>query len=157
MGPNTYKIAIPTHPDKVVTVNVDRLKPFRGYYSRPYNEETPEDESPLEELTLDCLPRSSFIDRVDFGDGDVAYTLVDSPIHKIVDKRRLPNSREPDYLVQHVDCYQYWMKASKLADYRTYIDVFENEQRIEKGLPPLQRSRRFSEMDVEPQPSTLYH
>ncbi|KAH9118625.1 hypothetical protein LEN26_011998, partial [Aphanomyces euteiches] len=86
MGPNTYKIAIPTHPDKVVTVNVDRLKPFRGYYSRPYNEETPEDESPLEELTLDCLPRSSFIDRVDFGDGDIAYTSVDSPIHKIVDK-----------------------------------------------------------------------
>ncbi|KAH9149539.1 hypothetical protein LEN26_004246 [Aphanomyces euteiches] len=138
MGPNTYKIAIPTHPDKVVTVNVDRLKPFRGYYSRPYNEETPEDESPLEELTLDCLPRSSFTDRVDFGDGDIAYTSVDSPIHKIVDKRRLPNSREPDYLVQHVDGYQYWMKASKLADYRTYIDVFENEQRIEKGLPPLE-------------------
>ncbi|KAH9087047.1 hypothetical protein Ae201684P_000461 [Aphanomyces euteiches] len=112
MGPNTYKIAIPTHPDNVVTVNVDRLEPFRGYYSRPYNEETPEDESPLEELTVDFLPRSSFIDRVDFGDGDVAYTSVDSPIHKIVDKRRLPNSREPDYLVQHVDGYQYLMKAS---------------------------------------------
>ncbi|KAH9138037.1 hypothetical protein AeRB84_017519 [Aphanomyces euteiches] len=41
MGPNTYKIGIPTHPDKIVTVNVDRLKPFKGYYSRPFNEEVP--------------------------------------------------------------------------------------------------------------------
>ncbi|KAH9074625.1 hypothetical protein Ae201684P_022427 [Aphanomyces euteiches] len=127
MGPNTYKIGIPTHPDKIVTVNVDRLKPFKGYYSRPFNEEVPEDESPLDDFTIDCLPRSSFIDRVDYSDGDVAYSSVDSPIHKICDKRRLPNSREPEYLVEHVDGYKYWTQASKLSEYRSYIDNFERK------------------------------
>ncbi|KAF0706282.1 hypothetical protein AaE_014191 [Aphanomyces astaci] len=42
LGPNTYKIDIPSHPDKMVTVNVDRLKPFRGYYSQPFDDEIPE-------------------------------------------------------------------------------------------------------------------
>ncbi|KAH9087395.1 hypothetical protein Ae201684P_000806 [Aphanomyces euteiches] len=129
----TYKIDIPTHPDKIVTVNVDRLKPFKGYYSRPFNEEVPEDDSPLVDLTIDCLPRSSFIDRVDYSDGDVAYSSVDSPIHKICDKRRLPNLREPEYLVEHVDGYKYWTQASELSEYRSYIDNFENSLRMEKG------------------------
>ncbi|KAH9119780.1 hypothetical protein LEN26_011434 [Aphanomyces euteiches] len=53
MGPNSYKIDIPSHPDKTATVNVYRLKPFRGYYFRPYNDDIPEDDDPLVELTED--------------------------------------------------------------------------------------------------------
>ncbi|OWY97999.1 LOW QUALITY PROTEIN: hypothetical protein PHMEG_00031346 [Phytophthora megakarya] len=34
VGENAYSVEIPSHPDKVVTVNVNRLKKFRGRWSR---------------------------------------------------------------------------------------------------------------------------
>ncbi|ETV90601.1 hypothetical protein H310_14637 [Aphanomyces invadans] len=39
--------------EHMVTVNVDWLKPFRSYYSRPFNDDIPEDDSPIDELTAD--------------------------------------------------------------------------------------------------------
>ncbi|KAH9109248.1 hypothetical protein AeMF1_015659, partial [Aphanomyces euteiches] len=98
LGPNTYQIEVPTHPDKLATVSVDRLKPFRGYYSRPYNDDVPQGDDEQDELTLDCLPNSSFVDLVSFPDDDVAYTNSRSPIYRIVDKKREPGTRETDYL-----------------------------------------------------------
>ncbi|ETV99954.1 hypothetical protein H310_07409 [Aphanomyces invadans] len=136
MGPNTYKIDIPTHPDKIATVNVVRLKPFRGYCSRPFNDNIPEDDSPIYELTVDCLPESSFTSRVTFGGNDVAYTATDSPIFRLVDKRRTSQSGEPEYLVEYVDGHKHWIRASKPQEYRTYFDSYENERRMSQGLPP---------------------
>ncbi|KAH9085199.1 hypothetical protein LEN26_020572, partial [Aphanomyces euteiches] len=95
LGPNTYQIEVPTHPDKLVTVNVDRLKPFRGYYSRPYNDDAPQGDDEQDDLTLDCLPNSSFVD---------------------------------------------WTPLSKLSEYRSYVDDYESQLRMDRGLPPLRRS-----------------
>ncbi|OWY97202.1 polyprotein [Phytophthora megakarya] len=41
LGENAYRIAIPTHPDRVVTVNVNRMKKFKGRMSRPFPTEVP--------------------------------------------------------------------------------------------------------------------
>ncbi|CAK4084682.1 unnamed protein product [Aphanomyces euteiches] len=150
MGPNTYKIDIPSHPDKTVTVNADRLKPFHGYYSCPYNDDIPEDDDPLVELTEDCLPRFGFVERIKFPDGDIAYASVSSPVFRILDKRRHSSSNEGEYLVEYVDGTKYWTKASKLQAYNSCVDDFENQHRMEQGLPPMHRSKRFSELDVEP-------
>ncbi|RLO00339.1 hypothetical protein DYB28_001383 [Aphanomyces astaci] len=44
--------------------------------------------------------------RVEFPDGDLAYTNLESPISKVSDKRKRPNA-EPEYLVEYADglCY----------------------------------------------------
>ncbi|KAE9082005.1 hypothetical protein PF007_g22439 [Phytophthora fragariae] len=61
MNENSYRIDIPTHPDKTVTVNVNRLKKFRGRWTRPFMDEVPEgieedgegiEDGPLEEADL---------------------------------------------------------------------------------------------------------
>ncbi|KAH9087827.1 hypothetical protein LEN26_019791 [Aphanomyces euteiches] len=156
LGPNTYQIEVPAHPDKLVTVNVDRLKPFRGYYSRPYNDDVPQGDDEQDNLTLDCLPNSSFVDLVSFPDDDVAYTNSGSPIYRIVDKRREPGSRETDYLVEHVDGSKYWNPLSKLSEYRSYVDNYESQLRMDRGLPPLRRSPRFRDLDIEPKNDTLF-
>ncbi|KAH9152212.1 hypothetical protein AeRB84_005319, partial [Aphanomyces euteiches] len=156
LGPNTYQIEVPTHPDKVVTVNVDRLKPFRGYYSRPYNDDVPQGDGEKDDLTLDCLPNSSFVDLVSFPDDDVAYTNSGSPIYRIVDKRREPGTRETDYLVEHVDGSKYLTPLSKLSEYRSYVDDYESQLRMDRGLPPLRRSPRFQDLDIEPKNDTLF-
>ncbi|KAH9112967.1 hypothetical protein LEN26_013206 [Aphanomyces euteiches] len=156
LGPNTYQTEVPTHPDKLVTVNLDRLKPFRGYYSRPYNDDVPQSDDEQDDLTLDCLPNSSFVDLVSFPDDDIAYTNSGSPIYRIVDKRREPGSRETDYLVEHVDGSKYWNPLSKLSEYRSYVDDYESQLRMDRGLPPLRRSPRFRDLDLEPLNDTLF-
>ncbi|KAH9151505.1 hypothetical protein AeRB84_005893 [Aphanomyces euteiches] len=40
-GDNTYRIYLPSHPDRIVLINVDRLKKFQGYWSRPYDDDIP--------------------------------------------------------------------------------------------------------------------
>ncbi|KAH9177141.1 hypothetical protein AeNC1_017554 [Aphanomyces euteiches] len=156
LGPNTYQLEVPTHPDRLITVNVDRLKPFRGYYSRPYNDDVPNDDTDLDDLTLDCLPRSSFVEQILFPDKDVAYTNSGSPIYRVVDKRRAARTREADYLVEHVDGSKYWNPLSKLSEYRTYIGDYESQLRMDRGLPPLRRSPRFRDLDLEPLNDTLF-
>ncbi|KAE9010334.1 hypothetical protein PR002_g15386 [Phytophthora rubi] len=70
------RIDIPTHPDKTVTVNVNRLKKFRGRWTRPFLDEVPEgieedgegiEDGPLEEADLSA---SSFTERVTICRGD---------------------------------------------------------------------------------------
>ncbi|GMF36067.1 unnamed protein product [Phytophthora fragariaefolia] len=39
LGENTYQIAIPNHPDRVVSVNVNHLKKFAGRWSRSFPNE----------------------------------------------------------------------------------------------------------------------
>ncbi|CAK4901679.1 unnamed protein product [Aphanomyces euteiches] len=110
-GDNTYQIYLPSHPDRIVPINVDRLKKFHGYWSRPFEEDVPprlvlegsnpdtgllpgtDDEirpatDPLDaQLEMNLLPPSSFVERITYTDGDLAYTNIDSPIVQILDKR----------------------------------------------------------------------
>ncbi|CAK4695240.1 unnamed protein product, partial [Aphanomyces euteiches] len=98
-GQNTYRILIPSHPNKNVLINVDRLKAFKGYWSRPYDHEVPSEMGGHDDQALDPdeLPPDSFATRVDFSDGDVALTNTTCPVERIVDKRR-HKKKEIEYL-----------------------------------------------------------
>ncbi|CAK4702596.1 unnamed protein product, partial [Aphanomyces euteiches] len=175
-GDNTYRIYLPSHPDRIVPINVDRLKKFQGYWSRPYDDEIPprlilegsnptEDTNPnLDDVVLpdldpmdaqldsDMLPPSSFKDRITYWDGDLAYTNSSSPISEIIGKRRKPG-KEIEYLVKHADDNSYWTPRSRLGSYKSFVEEYENQVRSEQGLPPLRRSGRLRSMDVEPHES----
>ncbi|KAH9112103.1 hypothetical protein LEN26_012231 [Aphanomyces euteiches] len=108
LGENTYRIYLPSYPDRIVPINVDRLKKFQGYWSRPYDDEVPSrlnpdrtdpdnpsqtdpDMDPMDpQLDPDLLPSTSFVDRILYPDGDMAYSNTDSPITEVIDKRWLP-------------------------------------------------------------------
>ncbi|CAK4551042.1 unnamed protein product, partial [Aphanomyces euteiches] len=64
-GQNTYRVHLPTYPDKIVLINIDRLKPFRGYWSRPYDHEVPSEmNNPVDQpLVPDQLPPDSFVTK----------------------------------------------------------------------------------------------
>ncbi|ETV78653.1 hypothetical protein H257_08144 [Aphanomyces astaci] len=82
-GENTFRIYLPSHPDWVVPINVDRLNKFHGYWSRAKDVDIPErllrrtpsdnDRSPAFDegdqndawLASELLPESSFAGRVD--------------------------------------------------------------------------------------------
>ncbi|RHY35349.1 hypothetical protein DYB25_011230, partial [Aphanomyces astaci] len=98
-------------------------------------------------LDDDLLPDSSFIDRLEFADGDVAYTNTPTPIVKVLDKRRTA-PREPEYLVRHADGETHWTPRSRLIDYESFISEYENLVRSHQGLPTLHRSPRLAELDV---------
>ncbi|ETW05300.1 hypothetical protein H310_04253, partial [Aphanomyces invadans] len=128
-GDNTYRIYLPTHPDRVVPINVDRLKAFKGHWTRPFNEEIPvgQDDSQKRSsetddtiLTDDLLPSDSFVSRVEFQDGDVALTNSSSLVSRVLDKRQGVAS-EKDYLVEYADGSQPWVRRSRLADYGSFI------------------------------------
>lgn len=152
-GPNTYRIHIPTHPDRIVPINVDRLKAFRGYWTRPYDDEVPAEPEPLgpegddTALEPDMLPNSSFLNRVEFLDGDVAYTNTTSALDRIEDRRK-ERGKEVEYLVRHADQLTYWTPRSRLKDYESYISEYENTRREEEGFPALRRSPRLVDLDV---------
>ncbi|KAF0706558.1 hypothetical protein AaE_014048 [Aphanomyces astaci] len=166
-GENTFRIYLPSHPDRAVPNNVDRLKKFQGYWSRPYDDDIPErllcrtpsddDWSPAFDegdpndalLASEFLLESSFGGRVQFPDGDLAYTNVESPISKVSDKRKRPNG-ESEYLVEHADGLCYWTPRSRLTLYVSFITEYENTVRAEKGLPSLRRSLCMAEVDTEP-------
>ncbi|ETV64848.1 hypothetical protein H257_18329 [Aphanomyces astaci] len=124
-------------------INVDRLKAFHGYWTQPFNDEVPErytgpaesgtasDDTVLED---DLLPRSSFVERVDFPEGYVAYANSHSPVLRILDKRH-DDAREVEYLVQHADDTTHWTRRSRLVDYNSFITEYENESRTQQGLP----------------------
>ncbi|KAE8988354.1 hypothetical protein PR003_g23459 [Phytophthora rubi] len=110
---NAYRIDIPTHPNKTVTVNVNRLKKFRGRWTRPFMDEVPEgieedgegiEDGPLEETDL---PASSFTERVTIGRGDTALTGVASPLLEIVAKRVV--NRAVEYLVLTANYESHWV------------------------------------------------
>ncbi|KAF0702738.1 hypothetical protein AaE_015743 [Aphanomyces astaci] len=159
-GDNTYRIYLPTHPDRVVPINVDRLKLFRGHWTRPFNDEIPEgyadpsEPSATQQATDDTildealLPTDSLIERIDFTDGDVAYSNASTPVLAIIDKRNEP-PREVEYLVQHADGKSYWTPRSKLGDYTSFVTEYEDRRRRLNDLPVLRRSPRVSAMDSE--------
>ncbi|RHY44944.1 hypothetical protein DYB30_009839 [Aphanomyces astaci] len=100
-------------------------------------------------LSQELLPASSFVDRVLFPDGDLAYTNVESAVSKILNKRKQTDG-EPEYLVLHADGNEYWTPRSRLVEYTSFITEYENSERVNKGLPPLRRSPRLAELDTEP-------
>ncbi|KAH9160467.1 hypothetical protein LEN26_001835, partial [Aphanomyces euteiches] len=146
-GSNTYRVYLPAQPDRDFPVNVDHLKLFQGYWSRPYDDDIPdrllptsrdEDDaiSPGEPagtstehqtepdstdltLTIDMLPTSSFTNRVTFNDNDVAYTNTESPIKIITDKRWIAG-KEIEYLTINPSYKNSKTPTETLKDYPHY-------------------------------------
>ncbi|OWZ16729.1 LOW QUALITY PROTEIN: hypothetical protein PHMEG_0009424 [Phytophthora megakarya] len=137
---------IPRHPDKVVTLIVNRLKKFKGCWSRPYSDEVavaPENEvgesrgvsgaPPVEDgdpLSEEDLPADSYVEHVAIGN---CIYGVSSPILDIVAKH--VENRLFEYLAL--------TPTSVLSpEYDTLIMAFENAERKKKRLPELRRSER---------------
>lgn len=93
VGENAHKVAILTHPDKLLTVNVNRLKKFGGKWTRPFLDEVPPDAEETEEgssngpLDESDLPPSSFVERLTVGREDTVLAGVETPLLKVVAKR----------------------------------------------------------------------
>ncbi|GMF40671.1 unnamed protein product [Phytophthora fragariaefolia] len=154
IGENAYRIDIPAHPDKVVTVNVNRLKKFRGRWTRPYIDEVPEgvvedgeevEDGPLEEADL---PPSSFAERVTIGRGDTALLGVSSPLLEIVAKGVVDHAVE--YLVLTANYRSHWVpRADVMPEYGELVTAFEQAERKKRLLPELRRSSRLEEANAE--------
>lgn len=150
LGENTYRIAIPSHPDRVVSVNVNRLKPFKGQWSRPYPSEVPpelEEDGQKASLEEDDLPTTSFVERRTIGSEETAFTNVLLPVVEVLAKRVV--KREKQYLVLLATYETRWLAASALLpDYGVLIKDFENARRAEMGLPALKLSARLEEANA---------
>ncbi|KAG2900214.1 hypothetical protein PC117_g22026 [Phytophthora cactorum] len=147
-----YRVAIPTHPIRVVTSKVNRLKKFRGRWSRPFPSEIPEvlniqpetvDNVPVAE---NDLPSTSYVESLTLGDEETVLTGVSLPVVDIIAMRK--KNRKDQYLVLlHVPTYEpLWRsRAMLLPTYAALIQVIEDARRREEGLPKLRRSVRLSE------------
>ncbi|GMF16097.1 unnamed protein product [Phytophthora lilii] len=113
VGVKAYRIEIPTHPDKIVTVSVNRLKKFRGRWTRPYMDEVPPrieneddevEDGPLEEADL---PPSSFTERMTIGREVTAILGTDVAQLEVVAKRVV--NRVMQYLVLTTTYENFWL------------------------------------------------
>ncbi|KAE9307276.1 hypothetical protein PF001_g11691 [Phytophthora fragariae] len=148
LGENTYKSAIPSHPDRVVSVNVNRLKKFAGRWSRPFPNEVPAgverqpDADDAGPLTVNDLPTTSFVERITLGGEETVFSGVTNPIVEVLAKR--VKGRQEQYLVL-TDSYETcWRPTSSLLlDYAPLIKIYEDERRTAGGWPELRRSARL--------------
>ncbi|POM70630.1 Hypothetical protein PHPALM_12901 [Phytophthora palmivora] len=148
VGENACRVAIPSHPNRVVTINVNRLKPFQGRWSRPYPTEIPEgvettpgedDDGPLAE---EDLPSTSYVERLVIGSEDTAFTGASLPVVDVLARRK--KDGELQYLVLLATYETSWLPATSLSpDFDVLITAFENTRRREQGLPQLRRSARL--------------
>ncbi|GMF32083.1 unnamed protein product [Phytophthora fragariaefolia] len=150
VGENAYRIEIPSHPDKVVTINVNRLKKFRGRWTRPYMNEVPtgvvEDGEEVEDGPLDetDLPASSFTERLTVGRDDVAIAGTDAPLLDVVAKRVV--NRAAEYLALTANYETFWLPRSGLIPaYSELVNAFQRSERMKRGVPVLRRSARLAD------------
>ncbi|GMF34275.1 unnamed protein product [Phytophthora fragariaefolia] len=153
VGENAYRVAIPTHPNRVVTANVKRLKRFQGRWSRPYPSEVPsgvdsepgvDDNGPL---TEGDLPSTSFVERLVIGGEEAAFSGTNCPVIDIIAKRKRKGVEQ--YMVLMATYEVSWRAtATLLPAYRALIREFEDTQRKDLGLPELRRSARLAEADA---------
>ena len=146
---NAYQVEIPSHPDRIVSINVNRLKKYRGRWSRPLPDEEPlpenddvSDSSLDDQLEVTDLPESSFISEIIVGnDEEIALTNAHHVIVEVVDKRR-NKQNQVEYLVTLASGNRYWIPREYLESYRDLYLEYEDQLRAHKGLPPLRRSYR---------------
>ncbi|KAF1773401.1 hypothetical protein GQ600_1486 [Phytophthora cactorum] len=153
VGENAYRVAIPTHPNRVVTINVNRLKKFRGRWSRPFPSEIPEglyiqpgtvDNGPLAE---DDLPSTSYVERLAIGDEETSLSGVSLPVVDIIARRK--KNRDIQYFVLLPIYESLWRsRVTLLPTHATLTETFEDARRREEALPELRRSARLAEANA---------
>ncbi|KAI9992888.1 hypothetical protein PInf_014826 [Phytophthora infestans] len=159
VGENAYKIAIPRHPAKVVTVNVNRLKRFRGRWSQPFADDIPQgstesvttenvtDENVTTENVTDENVTTENVTGSDMRE-ETAFAGVSSPIVFILAKKM--EKGELQYLVLTATYETFWLSRAALApEFGTLITAFEDADRKKKGLPELRRSARLVEANAD--------
>ncbi|OWZ08446.1 LOW QUALITY PROTEIN: polyprotein [Phytophthora megakarya] len=148
VGENAYSVEIPSHPDKVVAVNVNRLKKFRGRWTRPYTDEVPAevegegaDDGPLEETYHLRASRNVAQD-------DTVIAGTDKPLLEIVVKRTI--NRSVEYWALTFNYETFWLPRSELMpSYGTLVTMFEQAERKKKGLPELRQSSRLADANAK--------
>lgn len=153
VGENSYRVAIPSHPNRVVTINVNRLKRFQGRWSRPFPSEVPEgvqsspgvdDDGPLSE---EDLPSTSFVERLLIGGEETALTGVPCSVIDIIARRK--KNREEQFLVLLATYETLWRpRNTLLPTYAALIKAFEETRRREGDLPELRRSARLEDANA---------
>ncbi|OWZ01473.1 hypothetical protein PHMEG_00027126 [Phytophthora megakarya] len=151
VGENAYSVEI-SHPDKVVTVNVNRLKKFRGRWTRPFTDEVPAEvegegveDGPLAETDL---PSLSFTERLTVAQEDTGIASTNKPLLEIVAKRTI--NRSVEYLALTSNYETFWLPRSDLMpSYGALVTMFEQAERKKKGLPELRRSSRLADANAE--------
>ncbi|KAG3109265.1 hypothetical protein PI124_g516 [Phytophthora idaei] len=151
VGPNSYKIEVPSQSGKLATVNVNRLKRYRGRWTHPYLDEVPEGvneeatDVPLEESDL---PASSYAERLTVGREDTVIAGVDAPILEIVSKRVV--ERAAEYLALTANYETFWLpRAELMSEYAPLVHAFEQAERKKRGLPAQRRSARLADANAE--------
>ncbi|KAE9048416.1 hypothetical protein PR001_g3816 [Phytophthora rubi] len=153
VGDNAYRVDIPTHPSKTVTINVNRLKKYRGKWTRPFMDEVPAGveeaeggtDGPLEEVDL---PSSGFAERITIGTDDTAVTGTDAPLLSVVAKRVTEGKVE--YLALTTSYETFWLpREALLPEYSPLVDAFERAERKKRGLPELRRSARLVDANAQ--------
>ncbi|KAG2944156.1 hypothetical protein C6341_g13158 [Phytophthora cactorum] len=133
VGKNAYRIEIPSHPGKVVTVNVNRLKKCRGKWTRPFmdeisagiNEEKLEGVGgPLEESDL---PSSSFAERLTVGREDTVIARVDAPL----------------------------LETVLMSAYTSLVTAYKQSERKKNSLSEFRRSARLADANAMVDEDTL--
>ncbi|OWZ17218.1 LOW QUALITY PROTEIN: hypothetical protein PHMEG_0008869 [Phytophthora megakarya] len=147
VGENAYRIAIPHHPDKVVTVNVNRLNSSKGVGADlPVTTENNEGEgrgvsgAPRvedgDQLSEEDLPAYSYVERVAIGSDETTFTGVSSLTLYIVAKR-VDNSLI-EYLTLTPTYETFWLSRNVLSpEYDALITARK------KNLPELRRSEQL--------------
>ncbi|OWZ13533.1 hypothetical protein PHMEG_00013126 [Phytophthora megakarya] len=116
--------------------------------SRPFLQEVPDgvahqvgvdDDGPL---AVDDLPATSFVERITVGDEETLFSGVSNAIVDILAKRKV--NGEEQFLVLTASYEVCWRRTSTLLpDYKTLLDLFNNEERRANDCPELRRSERL--------------
>ncbi|POM64365.1 Hypothetical protein PHPALM_20113 [Phytophthora palmivora] len=152
-GENAFKIAIPLHPNRVVTINANPLKSFRGRWSRPFPSEVPtgvlteagvDDDGPLAE---EDLPSMRYVKRLVLGGEETAFADVSCPVIDIIGQRK-KNSEELFLVLLPTYETSWCVRGTLLPAYSALIKTFEDTYRREKGSPELRRSARLADANI---------
>ena len=144
---NVYLVEVSTSPLKTNSINVDRLRKYRGHWTRPSNEDEPvvlDLDNDVMEMDESELPKTSVVEKVSNGP-DTAFTNADRAVLEILKKRKNKASHgchAIEYLVKCADGSEVWYPRAKLVYYHAMLDRFENKLRTDEGLPVMRRSRR---------------
>ncbi|OWZ19286.1 LOW QUALITY PROTEIN: hypothetical protein PHMEG_0006486 [Phytophthora megakarya] len=146
IGENAYGMAIPSHPDQIVTVIVNRMKTYPGRMSRPFSHETSDGADLYVELR-ETSRQLILLKRIVIGGEETAFTGVSNSVVNVLAKRKL-NGVDP-YLVLTASYEVCWRPTTTLLPtYKVLIDEFEDEECRASQWPELRRSARL--VDANP-------
>ncbi|KAE9256701.1 hypothetical protein PF002_g1721 [Phytophthora fragariae] len=136
------------HPDRVVSVNVNRLNKFAGRWSRPFPNEVPAgverqpDADDAGPLNVDDLPTTSFVERLTLGGEETVFSGVTNPIVEVLAKR--VNGRQEQYSMLTASYETCWRPTSSLLpDYAPLVKTYEDERWTAGEWPELRQSARL--------------